>query len=146
MNRFLRLFTCVVLIGFVGTGAFGLGLCICTDGHVALEMGCHGGCRDAEDAPDYREHAEVDMFTAACGTTGGNCVYVPLSSGPMLYSSSEARYSLSARHRLPHTQQAGCLNGGVDCDIRPTALGALRRAPLHTSTSVLAQRTVVLRI
>jgi hypothetical protein len=146
MNRFPRLISCLVLLGFAGTGVPGMGLCICADGDVALETVCDGTCRDAEEAPYHQQHGECDMRAAACIDSGGDCVYLPLSLDAMLPSLSKGRHSLSAKNLLPRTFQAGGLNDGVDFDVRLNASRVLRRTPLHMSAALLAQRTIVLRI
>lgn len=146
MSRLLRSFVCLVLIGSAGTGVFGMGLCICADGHVALEMGCHGGCQDAEDSPDCQQHGEAEISAGALADTGGDCVYLSLLSDAMLHSLFGARHSLSAKNLLSGSPQAGGPNDRADFDVRANASGLFRRTPLYTSASVLAQRTIVLRI
>lgn len=133
MSRFLRSFACLVLIGYGGMGVFGMGICICADGHVAIEMVCHGGCQDAEDSPDHQQHGEAEMVAGALADTGGDCVYVPPLADAML-------------HSLPGSPLAGCLSAGGDFDVRTNTLRVLCRTPSHTSVSVLVQRTIVLRI
>jgi len=146
MNRFPRLISWLVLLCFAGTTVSGLGICICADGDVALEMACAGTCRDSEEVPYHRQHGECDMRAAACIDSGGDCVYVPLSSDAMLLSSSGARHSLSAKNHLPHTSQSGGLNDRVARDGRANAVCVARQAPLLMSASLVARRMIVLRI
>lgn len=145
MNRSVRVISSLVLIGLLAMGAVGMGLCICANGHVALEMGCDGECRSSERAPDCGQHSGDEAHTAACGD-GGGCVYVPLSPETTLHSSSErANLSLSTKSSLLGTHPADCLNSRANDGVRADASRALRMA-MRTSASVLAQRTIVLRI
>jgi len=146
MNRFARVVSSLVLIALLGVSAVGMGLCICADGHVALEMGCHGGCPNAEAAADCRQGAEAEKLITACGDRGGDCIYVPLSAGAILYSSSsDAKLSLSAKRLSLGAHQAGDVNSRDSGAVRANASRALY-VSMCASASVLAQRTIVLRI
>ena len=146
MNRLARTTLCLLLIGFLGMGSVGMGLCYCTDGNVELGMGCCGDCRSAEDAPDCQHSSSTERFTATDVYSDADCTYVPLASGSMLLTSSQvSKPTLSIKGPFLPDYQAGCLNSRVDGGVRADASRALCMA-MRTSASVLAQRTIVLRI
>ena len=145
-NRLARTTLCLLLVGFLGMGSLGMGLCYCSDGNIVLGTGCCGDCRNSEDATDCQQSSSTEMFTATAAYSGADCTYVPLSSGAMLLASSQgSQLTLSTKGAFLPVYQADCLNGRVDGGVRADASRA-RYASVFTSDSLLAQRTVVLRI
>ena len=145
-NRLARTTLCLLLVGFLGMGSVGMGLCYCSDGNIVLGTGCCGDCRSAEDAPDCQQNSSTEMFTATAGYSSADCTYVPLSSGAtLLVSSQVSKLTLSTKGPFLPDYQAGCLNSRDDGGVRADASRA-RCASVLTSDSLLAQRTVVLRI
>ena len=145
-NRLARTTLCLLLVGFLGMGSVGMGLCYCSDGNIVLGTGCCGDCRSAEDAPDCQQNSSTEMFTATAGYSSADCTYVPLSSGAMLLASSQvSKPALSTKGTFLPVCQANCLNGRADGGVRVDASRA-RCASVLTSASLLAQRTIVLRI
>jgi len=146
MNRLARSTLCLLLVGLLGMGSVGLGLCICADGGIELRTGCCGDCRNADDMPDGQQHSGTAMSTTPAAYSNADCTYVPLSSEAMLLASSQAPKSpLLSKSSLVAVYPADCLNSRSD------GLGSkASRAQCFTSTlvsaSLLAQRTVVLRI
>ena len=146
MNRFTRMIVSLLFIGFLGMGAVGMGLCYCSGGNIVLGTGCCGDCRNTEDAPDCQQSSGTAMFTATAAYSSADCTYVPLSSGAMLLASSQAsRLSLSTKGPVLPVYQANHMNSRADGGVCVDA-SRDRRASMHPSASLLAQRTIVLRI
>jgi hypothetical protein len=146
MNRFARSNLSLLLIGFLGIGSVGVGVCVCADGDVEPGMGCCGGCQGAEDAADRQQNPGAGTFAAAREDNCAGCMYVSLSSGAMLHASShKSRISLTSTVSFLLAYQADCLDHGAGGGGR-TGASRAQRASLRASASLLAQRTVILRI
>ena len=146
MNRFARSTLCLLLVGFLGMGSVGKAFCICADGDVELGAGCCDGAPDTDDAPDRHRIPGHAVPASACGEDSADCTYAPLSSGAMLHSSSHASKRAPA-NRSPFLTacQATGFDGRALGVVRSNASRA-RFSSIRTSASLLAQRTIVLRI
>jgi hypothetical protein len=146
MNRLARTTLCLLLVGFLGISSVGMGLCYCSDGSIVLGTGCCGDCRNSEDAPVCQQNSKTASFPATAGYSSADCTYVPLASGAMLLASSQvSRPTLSTKGPFLPVYQADCLDSRADGGVRADASRA-RCASVLTAGSLLAQRTIVLRI
>ena len=146
MNHIVRSALNLLLVGFLGMGPVGLSLCICADGNVELRVGCCSDCGDTDNASDAQGNSGTAMFAAALGDRSTDCTYVPLSHGPMLHVSSHVtKPPLLAKGPLFPALPAECLYRRTGGDVGANVSRAVSSS-IRVSASLLAQRTVVLRI
>lgn len=143
MTRPIRTVLSLFLIGFLVMGSDAMGLCICADGKVALEMGCDGDCPGSGAVQDGGQHTGIIVVS---GAGDGDCVYVPFSTEALLHSGAiRAKLPVPAKGFPLGASHAIHLNSSRVDGVCANGSHA-RRAALLPSAALLAQRTVILRI
>ncbi|MFN2288282.1 MAG: hypothetical protein ABR578_08120 [Chromatocurvus sp.] len=146
MNRFVRRTLCLLLIGFMGMGSVGLGLCICAVGGAEPGVGCCGDCQSTDYGPDRLQNADTAIFAATRGDSSTDCMCVSFPSGAMRRASSQdSMLSLSIKMLFLPAYHAACFDHESGAGVRSNLFLA-QRTSMRTSAFLLAQRTVVLLI
>ena len=128
------------------SGVTGMVLCFGADGHIAFEMAYQGRCQDAADAPGHGRQTVVQMAASAGADYGGSCVDVLLSSDTMSQPMPEVRHSISSIGELARFFAATSCISYASLDSGPSTRRALPSASLRAAQSLLAQRTIILRV
>ena len=77
MNRFARTLCFLLVTALLATGGIPMNLCLCQDGHVAVDTGCAGDCRDTGADGQMRTDSEI-LFVNSDGV--GECLCIPISA------------------------------------------------------------------
>ena len=128
------------------SGVSGIVLCFGADGHFAFEMSHQGRCQDSGDAPGHGRHDVAEMLPSGSADCCGSCVDVSLSSDTMSQPMTEVKHSTSSTDELAGVFSAASFDTGIDVDLSLNVPRVPRCAPLRTSPSLLAQRTIILRV
>jgi hypothetical protein len=135
-----------ITLAVTASGVSGMVLCFGADGHFAFEIAHQGRCQSAEGDTGHGRHGVVELAASDSADCCGNCVDVPLSSDTMSQPMTEVRHSLSLTDDLARVFSAASSSVDVDVETGLSAPRVLRSAPLRASPSLLAQRTIILRI
>lgn len=127
------------------SGATGMVLCICSDGHVALEPAHQERYPGAGDWPGQDRNTLIESLAGSADEACGNCVDVSLSSDTLSLPITGPRNPLSLKTQLVHILPAPWCAGN-ETSIASDTRHVPRAAPLPAHISLLALRTVVLRI
>jgi hypothetical protein len=121
-------------------------LCIGADGHIALEMAHEGRCQDAADAPGHDHSGDLALMAVGSSDCCGDCVDLSLASDAMSHPMPQLRQGQTPTDALISILAASFTQAplGTRIDLSPLLLP--RCDPSRASPSLLAQRTVVLRI
>ena len=133
-------------LAVIASGVSGMVLCFGADGHFAFEMSHQGRCQRDADTSGHGRNDIADMLANANSDCCGSCVDVSLSSDTMSQMMTEVRHSTSSTDETAGVLSAASFDTGIDVDVSLNAPSVLRCVPLRTSPSLLAQRTIVLRV
>ena len=134
-----------IALAVAATGLSGVVLCIDADGHFALETASQGRCGGQAKSGSPGEHVASTLASGASVADCGDCVDVPLSSDNVSRLVKEVRRNRPLKGTVfrPVADVWIAADSGGSRTARITPLRGLR---LGLSTSLLAQRTIVLRI
>jgi hypothetical protein len=136
-----------ITLAVTASGISGMVLCFGADGHVAFEMAHEGRCQDAADAHGHGPQTIVQIAASASADCCGNCVDVSLSSDTMSQPMPEVRHSSSSKGELAGFFAAtSCIAYATSLDAGLSTPRALPSASLRAAQSLLAQRTIILRV
>lgn len=127
-------------------GVLGLVLCMGADGHIAVEMAHRGRCQGQAERDNHGTHAvPMDVSPTASAAGCGDCIDVALSVENLLRYVKEVRYDRPLKGTVLRSPTAAgiALNNS---DSGAAGATALRGEPASLQSSLLSQRTIVLRI
>ena len=135
-----------ITLAVIASGVSGVVLCFGSDGHCAFEMSHQGCCQGDADTSGHGRNDVAEMLASSGVDCCGSCVDVSLSSDTMSQPITDVRDSLSSTDHMTGVLSAASFDTGIDVDVSLNAPSVLRCVPLRTSPSLLAQRTIVLRV
>jgi len=126
-------------------GLSGMVLCIDADGHIVLKTAHQGHCRGQAESGSNGQHVASVIAFGASVADCGDCVDVPLSSDNVLQLVREVRHDRPLKGTTFRCVAYGWVaanSGGL----QTARVTSHRGHQLGLSSSLLAQRTIVLRI
>jgi len=135
---------CWLCATVIVSGASGMVLCIGENGHFALEPAHSGRCQGRDEAASHRGQPAAARLTLE-NTDNGDCVDVSLSSDNMSHLTKKLRRSRLLKSK-PYRTLATAFTTPPDTAVGSVAPTARCAAPPRPPPSLLAQRTIVLRI
>ena len=139
------LLICWIVLAETTSGVSGMVLCIGSDARLSLESGSEGHCRSTTDTHDHQQHTDIEKLVGASLDDCEDCIDVPLFTKTVSQLAKKVRRNLLSENRIfrPSVQHCAVFS---DTDVLINRIASLKEARHRPSCSLLAQRTVLLRI
>ena len=147
---------CVVswlALAVTASGVSGMVLCTGDDGHFSFEAARDGRClssveHDEHDEHEQHEHADadVDILVSAESDCCDDCVDLSVPSDNLARVSTQLTRTLADAGTLSSMLTSAFWDLGMDTGLSLSAPRVHRPPPLFIFPSLLAQRTVILRV
>ena len=130
-------------LAVTASGMSSVVLCIGEEGHFAVEFAHDGSCGGDDRAHSHGQCTDSRTLSSADMDCCGDCIDIHLSSDAVSRPVTNLRPSISVKSTLAGLP---AVPGYAEAEAGGVCLVSPRAGPLLTHSSVLARRTIVLRI